>query len=95
VRAGIAKRAEDWKWSSARAHVTGESDSAIELFDWLEPSERSNYSDFLDEEGNDDSIRKATSTGRPIGSEDFVGVLEKQLGRAIQPKRRGRPSKAK
>jgi len=95
VRAGIAKRAEHWKWSSAHAHVTGTPDSAIRLLDWLESSEQSNYANFLDEAGNDDSVRKATSTGRPLGNANFFEILEEQLGRVLKPSKRGRPSKTK
>jgi putative transposase len=93
VRAKMAKRAEDWKWSSARTHATGRPEKAIFLFDWLDKSERLDYGKFLNEDGNDDHIRKATSTGRPYGSLTFLEKLEKQLGRLLKQKKCGRPSK--
>src|SRR4030081_2776520 len=31
VRAGLVKQAEDWAWSSARAHLTGEPDGVTDL----------------------------------------------------------------
>jgi len=95
VRAKITRKAEDWKWSSARTHITGIPDKTINLFDWLKKTERSDYTAFLREGANDDHIRKATSTGRPLGSSVFLEILETQLGRLLKPKKRGRPSKKK
>jgi len=39
------------------------------------------------------AIRRATSTGRPLGSERFIKKLERVLGRDIIPKKGGRPKK--
>jgi len=47
-----------------------------------------------DEEMNA-SIRRATFTGRPLGSEGFIKKLEKKLGRDIFPKKGGRPKRKK
>lgn len=95
VRAKITRKAEDWKWSSARAHISGKSDKAFNLFDWLDESDRSDYAAFLREAANDGYIRKATSTGRPFGSSAFLEILERQLERSLKPKKRGRPAKGK
>lgn len=95
VRAKVTGRVEDWKWSSARAHISGTPDRAINLFDWLDKSERSDYARFVSEDGKDDQIRKATSTGRPLGSSTFLEILERQLGRSLKPSKRGRPSTKK
>ncbi len=32
VRAKMVRKAEDWKWSSARAHIAGNSDGTLQLF---------------------------------------------------------------
>jgi hypothetical protein len=40
-------------------------------------------------------IRVSTSTGRPLGSEDFIGELENKLCRKILPGKAGRPKKPK
>jgi len=37
------------------------------------------------------AIRRATSTGRPLGSEGFTKKLERTLGRDLFPKKGGRP----
>ena len=70
-------------------------DKAINLFHWLHKSERSDYAAFLRGDANDEHIRKATSTGRPLGSSVFLEILETQLGRLLKPKKRGRPAKKK
>ena len=40
-----------------------------------------------------DSIRRATHTGEPLGSREFVRQLERQAGRRLQVLARGRPAK--
>jgi len=40
------------------------------------------------------ALRRATLTGRPLGSESFVKRLERGLARKLDPKRTGRPKKA-
>ena len=41
-----------------------------------------------------DAIRKNTHTGRPLGSEQFVRMLEASLGRRLEPDKGGRPRRA-
>jgi putative transposase len=41
----------------------------------------------------DEEIRKATRTGRPLGSEGFINMLEFRLKRVLKPKGVGRPPK--
>jgi putative transposase len=91
VRAKIMHRAEDWKWSSALDHISQRADSALQLFDWLGDIKKSDYAKYLEDAGDDEHIRKATATGRPYGSPSFIETLERQLGRALIPNRRGRP----
>jgi len=95
VRAKMVKKAEDWKWSSARAHIKGMRDDILSFPDWLNESEREEYGRFIMEEGKEDEIRKATSTGRPLGKVDFYKRLEKLLKRRLIPRRGGRPRKEK
>ena len=92
IRAKRTAWVEDWKWSSARSHINGALDKVINLFDWLDKSERSEYARFVSQEdAKDDHIRKATSTGRPLGSPTFLEILERQLGRSLKSNKRGRP----
>jgi len=43
----------------------------------------------------DATIRRATSTGRPVGSERFIKKLERILGLHLFPKKGGRPKRKK
>lgn len=95
VRAKLVTRPEDYLWSSAKAHVTGVRDSILSR-NWLGEKEIKAYRDFLKEEEKEiNLIRKTTSTGRPLGREQFIKVIEKILDREILPKKAGRPRKEK
>jgi putative transposase len=71
VRAGLARHAWNWPWSSAKAHVSGQDDLLAKptpllegIRDWVE---------FL--RGNDtdvEALRKHSRTGRPLGDKRFV-----------------------
>jgi putative transposase len=89
-------RAEDYRWSSAKAHLTGGKDPVLwALSTWLHPSKRTAYAEFLlaEDVEMDEEIRKATRTGRPFGSEGFINMLEFRLKRVLKPKSVGRPPK--
>jgi len=99
VKAGLVQRAADWPWSSAAAHVRGETDGIAET-DWL--TERiagwvCSWEEHLrqpDEEGLAKVMQLHENTGRPLGDKPFVRRLEKLLGRPLLPGRPGRPRKA-
>jgi putative transposase len=94
LKAGIAKHAEEYRWSSAKTHLTGAEDSVLgPLSTWLDPSEKNAYSKFVltENEEMDTKIRQATRTGRPFGSESFIDMLELQLNQVLRPKKAGRP----
>jgi len=94
VRAGLVSRAEDYPWSSARSHVTGEPDS---ILDGGPPtSEIGDWNEYLSA-GGDESIlcrgRQCLKRGRPSGAQDFVRKLEEIVGRRLEALPRGRPRK--
>ena len=93
VKAGLAVSAETYRWSSAEVHMTGINDSLLGAASWLSPHERSAYVEFVrtQDEGADNTIRRATRTGRPFGSESFVDMLEFRLNQTLKPRKRGRP----
>lgn len=93
VRAGLIRYAQEHAWSSAQAHVLGKEDSILSQPGWLTEEERKGYAEFLRETGEEESIRRATQTGRPFGTKEFVERLEGQLGREFQLKKAGRPKK--
>jgi putative transposase len=96
VRAGLVRKPEQYRWSSCKAHIEGNGDDVL-THGWLDESNRKAYKDFLTQEDpkTEQAIRRATSTGRPIGSEGFIRKLEKRLSRSLIPKKAGRPRKAK
>lgn len=95
LKVGLAERADDYQWSSAKAHLTETNDTVLHTTTWLPQSERAAYSEFVlaENDGMDDAIRKATRTGRPFGSENFIEKLELQLNQALKPQKVGRPRK--
>jgi len=95
VRAKLVDRAEDYQWSSAKAHLSMERNALLSENDWLGGKNLKAYRNFFkDEDGITDSlIRKSTSTGRPLGGEQFLKGLEKLIGRRLIAKKAGRPRK--
>ena len=94
VRAGIVKRAEDYEFSSARAHVYKTEDLLLsgnfvteEIKDWKK---------FLEGDDKEQDIRlfkKHARIGRPLGHEGFIEKLEKITGRILKPRKPGRKKK--
>jgi putative transposase len=80
VRAGLVARAEDYLWSSARAHCSLEDNELLcelpsvftDIKDWAEWLALGNVREI------DGQIREKTLTGRPCGDEEFVRRLELQ-----------------
>ena len=96
VRAGLVRRAEEYAFSSARAHVSGNKDLVLgeELF---EDSQRKDYTEMLRTglpEKQASAIRYTTRTGWPIGEKAFIDSMESKLGRQLRPKSVGRPKHA-
>lgn len=91
VRAGLARRAADWRWSSARAQL-GIGEDAIT--DVAAVRERvPDFEEFLQSAEDEEAemrLRRAESIGRPVGSEGFLDELEKRYGKQVKPARRGR-----
>lgn len=97
VRAGIVSRAEDYLWSSARAHVASIADPLLDQGLPLVGA-IANWSDWLAAEDADSqikAIRQATSTGRPYGSDKFIDRLEMEFGDRVRAQKRGRKVKPK
>jgi putative transposase len=90
VRAGLAKRPEDWPWSSARAHLGLGADGLTVCEPGL--SRMPDFASLLDEEppaGAFEALRRAETTGRPVGSAAFLARLERRFGRPLRPQKRG------
>ena len=96
VRAGLVTRPEDYAWSSAKSHITGEASPFLTAPDkW-----RQKASDALIKSGCDtlslrqcEEFRRSTLMNLPIGDPDFISGLERMTGRNPSIRKRGRPSK--
>ncbi|MDH3970090.1 MAG: transposase [Rhodospirillales bacterium] len=96
LRAGLVRRAADWPWSSARAHLAGQDDVLVAAAPLLElvPDWAAFLAGGLGEDELE-ALRRHARTGRPLGSEGFVEALEARLGRRLKPGKRGRKVKSK
>ena len=97
VRAGLVRRAWDYRWSSARGHA-GKTKDPLLSTSWPPDDLLAQWCDFLtsEEEGAGlADLRTCTRTGQPWGSAGFVERLENRFGQSLSPARRGRPPKNK
>lgn len=97
VRANLVERPEDYDWSSAKAHILGVEGEVLSGESWLDKSKVNAYRNFvaISDQETEESIRRATSTGRPLGTETLIKKLEKVLDRDMVPKKAGRPRKTR
>lgn len=91
VRAGLAKRAQDWRWSSVHAHLGKTED--IKVTDRRPVAARiDDFKAYL-KAGEDEllsmALRRSETIGRPLGDVEFMRRLEQQTGRSLKPKKRG------
>lgn len=91
VRARLTARAEDWPWSSARAHLAGRDDGIVKVAPLLSRIE--DFAAFLDQPFEEDAymaLRRSETVGRPLGSADWIESLERDHARSLAPRKRGR-----
>jgi putative transposase len=91
VRARLAARAEDWPWSSVKAHLTGRDDELVSVRPVLDRIE--GFAALLETAADDPGfkpLRAAENTGRPVGSDDFIAALERRLNRPLAKRAPGR-----
>ena len=95
VRAGIVKRAWVYPWSSAAFH-TGQSRMDPLVKDQTLRGLIKDWKDFLAGASNskDETIRKMTRTGRPVGGAGFVRLVERLTARDLSKGKPGRPFKS-
>ncbi len=94
VRLRLVEGARQWRWSSARAHLTGRDDGLVRVKplidavgDWRAFLARKLTADELA------TIRSSERTGRPRGSPVFVKRLERRLGRVLAKQKPGPKAK--
>ena len=98
VRAAMVESVLDYPWSSARPHcgLDGAPDQ-LDLSGWQRLYSAQQWTEVLGLGfrlcGDLDRLRRATRTGRPLGTPDFVAELEERLERTLHPQKRGRKPK--
>jgi putative transposase len=99
VRAGLAKRPHDYRWSSHACNAFGAPVPLVEpharylALGADEEKRRSAYRRLFTQELDDETltlIRKALRSNLPIGSPEFIRSLEQSLGRPMTLQRGGR-----
>jgi putative transposase len=85
VRAALVECCEQWRWSSARAHVAGADGGLLDLVRWRSRQTPESWKLRLDKGLEDaaliERIRDATLTGRPLGGEGFVAEVKARVAR--------------
>ena len=99
VRAEMVRRALDYSWSSARVHGgMSRCPPWLSLHPWVEAYEAAEWGEILQvgfrDHGELERLREGLRSGRPLGEDAFIDVLEANLGRPLRPQKTGRLPKA-
>ncbi len=99
LRAAIVGSATRYPWSSAAAHCgNAVDDRLIDPLAWDKAGLTADWEGRLRTESaghRDDELRRATYSGLPFGSEEFVDEMEVRLGCGLRPKPPGPTPKVK
>ena len=98
MRAGMAEKAWDWEWSSARAHVTGsDSSGLLDMIYWRRTFNEVEWRKYLEQlpadEAMNKKIRRATAGGCFLGNDATARRLEQELGKQLLSGKGGRKPK--
>jgi len=90
VKAGLVKKAWDYRWSSVHAHLAGEDSRGIILPEKL-LSLAGDWRTYLQESQGSSGIEfeQHGRTGRPLGSERFIEKAGRLLQRDLKKKKPG------
>ena len=95
IRARLVERPEDYRWSSARAHLQGKDDCLVNVKPMLERVSN-NWVELLasGDQKLFEMLRSHERTGRPLGDENFILKLSSLVGRDLSkhkpgPKQKG------
>ena len=96
VRAGMVADATRYPWSSAAYHVLGKKNGTIMADNFHDYNSASNYKDFFYEQERVEeieAIQEAAQQGKAWGKTAFLERLAEELGKAVAPRKKGRPRK--
>ena len=94
VRAGLVVDAAQWRWSSARAHLSGRDDCLVKVAPLV--AMVGDWQGLLDSALREEQLRELrghSRTGRPLGGDTFLERLESLVGHVLRPQKGGRPRK--
>lgn len=89
VRAGLARQAKDWPWSSVQAHLMGRDSEYLRVAPILDRlpdfAERLASAERRQDELKPgfDRLRASERSGLPVGSKAFLARLEAESGRSL------------
>ena len=95
LRAGLVRRAENWKWSSLFRWMRGSSEDKQLLSPWPVPR-RPSWVDHVNapqSEAELQAVRRSIERGRPFGDENWTNRAVERLDLETTLRPRGRPRK--
>ena len=102
IRAGLIARLADYPWSSYQAHGLGQADpllSAMPVYEALgrtAAERRSRWRRKVSSKSSEaelQQIRQSLTTGKPLGTPEWIAAHAKELQVNLNPRPRGRPRK--
>ncbi len=96
VKAKLAARPEEWRWSSARAYLKAKDDGLTETRDMRRVID--DMRAYLGEKPDMTFLNRilaAETIGRPAAAPEFIKELEQSTGRKLLPEKRGPKPNAK
>ena len=93
VRATLSTDPYCWRWSSAKAHSAGKDDVLVIVSPQLKMV--GDWKSFLSEADDEDAakIQRHERTGRALGSDAFLDLIELSLMRPVKQRKAGRKKK--
>ena len=91
VKAKLVPIAIDWAWSSTPAHFRQKDDDLVTVKPLLDRVDRlDEFLNMAPDSNLESALAKGQSIGRPLMDDRALAELEKRLGRALRPRKRGR-----
>ena len=95
LRAGLIRRADQWRWSSLWRRLHGTRDQKRLLSSWplSRPRQWSEYVEQPLTEAELEAVRRSVQKGQPLGDAQWTQRVARQLGLEFTLRARGRPRK--
>ena len=97
LRAGLVRKAENWRWTSLRRYVFGNSEERALLADWPEARPRNwrAYVNRAETEAELAALRRSVARGVPFGESSWLERMIGKLELESTIRTRGGPRKPK